>query len=179
VAVVTFVATLKTNAGSPQFQSEPVLIPSIAGLAALFATLVLENTLAFVWHLTRAPALVRAKDEEARQASIIALGTDGSIKQWLRATLSNPKLGVIFAAAFGGLVAMYPTRDVDVLVQLGDAIDHTLRKRVLAIKRLSIHFEDAYHMPLHVQFFSFAEADALREFVKRAGAIEVLIGEEH
>jgi hypothetical protein len=52
---------------------------------------------------------------------------DSTITEWLRQQLAKPEFHILCAAAFGSVTQTYPTRDVDVVVQLKPGSDHRIR----------------------------------------------------
>ena len=70
----------------------------------------------------------------------------------------------------------YPTRDVDVVVQLDPAPDHRIRTLGLRLKELGRTFEAEFGLPMHLQLFASTETDALLNFATRAGSLDVVIG---
>ncbi len=106
-------------------------------------------------------------------------GRDVVIKDWVRNEFGKPELGVKFAAVFGSITESYPTRDIDVVVQLKNASDKVIRKRGMNLQSLNKAFEAEFSLPLHLQLFLEAEIADLNEFARRAGAVQILIGGDY
>jgi len=178
VAIVTGVATWQLGHKDPNFNAYEALPPIAAGFVALIGTYFVLNLAEFASRWGDAGAQLRSEDEAARQRESMQGGADQYMKNWLRAALADPQLGVAFAAAFGSVVRNDPTRDVDVIVQLAGAGRRDLRNRTIAIKRMAKPFMEIYGLPLHLQFFSVNEMRDMTDFVGRTGHVEVLFGDQ-
>lgn len=178
-AVATYFITLVTAPAGTPIDRRAVGYPLGAGVVALAAVFVLVNLVEFTIKCAKAGPQLRIEADQGGQDSLIATAHDTLIKDWLRQQLGRPEFHVHVAAVFGSVTQAYPTRDVDVVVQLKPASDHHVRKQGLRLKGLSRSFEKEFGLPMHLQLFTSAEADKLLSFATRAGSLDVLIGEGH
>lgn len=178
-AVVTIIVTWAIAPARPAFSWDATSFPLLAGALALIATYLLVNCVEFGINCYRAGVEWRIEEDGRRQGTLVASSKDKVIKEWTRREMSRPKFGVKFAAAFGSVTAAYPTRDVDIVVQLEDVSDKNATKRAMALKGLNKVFREEFGLPLHLQLFLSDETSSLIKFAERAGSLEVLIGEEY
>jgi hypothetical protein len=179
VAAVTYVVTLATAPKETSIDKWAVGAPLVAGVVALVATYLLVNLVEVTVNYARAGPRLRIEEEERRQDSLIADAQDATITAWLRQQLARPEFHVRFAAAFGSVTQRYPTRDVDVVVQLEPSSDDRIRAAGLRVKELGRTFTAEFQLPLHLQLFSSTETKALLDFARRAGSLDVLIGADY
>lgn len=176
VAAVTYVVTLATAPKGTPIDKWAVEAPLIAGVVALMGAYLVLNLIEVTVKYAKAGPRLRIEEDEQRQDALIAGAQDSTITAWLRQQLARPEFHVRFAAAFGSVTQTYPTRDVDVVVQLEPGSDDRDRTAGLRVKALGRTFEAEFHLPLHPQLFLSTETDALLEFAIRAGSLDVLIG---
>lgn len=175
-AVATYVVTLATAPKGTPIDKWAVEAPLVAGVVALVGAYLVLNVIEVIVKYVRAGPRLRIEEERRRQDSLIAGAQDSTITAWLRRQLARSEFPVRFAAAFGSVTRTYPTRDVDVVVQLEPGSDQRVRAAGLRLKELGRIFEAEFQLPLHLQLFSSTETDALLEFATRAGSLDVLIG---
>jgi hypothetical protein len=176
VAAVTYIVTLATAPKGTPPDKWAVGAPLVAGVVALVGMYLLLNLIEVIVKYVRAGPRLRIEEDRRRQNSLITGGQDSTMTAWLRQQLARSELHVRFAAAFGSVTQTYPTRDVDVVVQLEQGSDHHVRTAGRRVKELGRTFEAEFHLPLHLQLFTSTETDALLEFATRAGSLDVLIG---
>lgn len=163
--LVTFIATYAVTGGN-------AAVPTLYGLAALVATVLLVSAGAYARQLMKAPRVLRDEAEALRLTQLQQSSADDMIKQWLRWAMGDASLGVARAAAFGSIVQNRETRDVDVAILMTASSNRNLRKRILRLRALRKPFRDAFAKPLHVQFFASEEAQAFDGFLRDAGRYE-------
>lgn len=178
-AVVTIIVTWAIAPARPAFSWGATSFPLLAGAVALVATYLLANFVELGINCYRAGAEWRIENDGRRQDILVASVKDKVIREWARKELGRPRFGVKFAAAFGSVTATYPTRDIDIVVQLKDASDQAATKRAMALKGLNKVFMEEFGLPLHLQLFLSGETSSLVRFAETAGSLEVLIGEEY
>ena len=176
VAVVTYFVTLATAPKGTPIDKWAVGAPLVAGVVALVVAYLVLNLVEVTVNYARAGPRLRIEEDQRHQDSLIAGAQDSTITAWLRQQLARPELHIRFAAAFGSVTQTYPTRDVDVVVQLEPGSDDRVRAAGLQVKALGRIFKAEFQLPLHLQLFSSTETDALLEFARRAGSLDVLIG---
>jgi hypothetical protein len=176
-AVATLIVSWAIAPAQPVFSWGAAGFPLLAGAVALIATYLAVNSVEFAINCYRTGVAGRIEHDQQRQDDLVASSKDKVIKEWVKAELGKPSFGVKFAAAFGSVTATYPTRDVDIVVQLKDVSDRTAAKRAIAIKELNAVFRAEFGLPLHFQLFLGSETDSLVDFANRAGSFEVMIGE--
>jgi hypothetical protein len=179
VAIVTYVVTLITAPAGTSVDRRAIGFPLGAGVIALAMTFVLVNLIEFIVKCVSAGPRLRTESERRRQDSLIATAQDTTSKAWLEQQLGRTEFHVRLAAVFGSITQAYPTRDVDVVVQLKPASDHSIRKHGLRLKQLGRTFQAEFSLPMHLQLFTNAETDKLLNFATRAGVFDILIGEEY
>lgn len=150
-----------------------------AGVIALVAAYLTVNLVEFIVNWHRVGGLWRIERDRDLQSTLVADGRDAVIKRWVKNELGKPEFGVKFAAAFGSITGSYPTRDIDIVVQFDDASDQVIRKKAAGLQALGKVFEAEFNLPLHLQLFLETETNDLVGFARRAGAIEVLVGEKY
>jgi predicted nucleotidyltransferase len=178
-AVATIIVTWAIAPARPAFSWGTTSFPLLAGAMALIAIYLLVNFVEFGINCYRAGVEWRIEEDGRRQGTLVASTKDKVIKEWARKELNRPKFGVKFAAAFGSVTATYPTRDIDIVVQLEDGSDQTSTKRAAALKGLNRVFREEFGLPLHLQLFLSGETSTLVRFAESTGSLEVLIGEEY
>lgn len=178
-AVVTIVVTWAIAPVRPRFSWKATSLPLIAGAIALIAAYLIVNLGEFIVNCRRAGGFWRIERDQTRQDALMVRGRDVVIKDWVRNEFGKPELGVKFAAVFGSITESYPTRDIDVVVQLKNASDKVIRKRGMNLQSLNKAFEAEFSLPLHLQLFLEAEIADLNEFARRAGAVQILIGGDY
>jgi hypothetical protein len=177
-AVATYLVTAWLSHDNRPFKPWLDLTPVAAGTVAFISVYVVIKAVDVLRGVVGARRTLLSAAEAARQQRLVDAGPAPAMRAWLRAALADSSLGVSFAAIFGSLAGDYKTRDADVIVQLGEASDTRLRRRTLKTKSLAFAFHGLFDVPLHIQFFSAREEDALEEFVRRAGKIVTIRGEK-
>ncbi len=176
-AVATYVVTLITAPTGTPVDKRAVGFPLAAGVIALVGVFLVVNLIEFTVNFVKAGPRLRIEADRRRQDSLIATAQDTTIMEWLRQQFGRQALHVCFAAAFGSVTQAYPTRDVDVVVQLDAVGEGRIRELGLRLKGLGRTFEAEFGLPLHLQLFANTETDNLLGFAIRAGSFVVLIGE--
>lgn len=179
VAALTYFVTLATAPKETPVDKWAVGAPLVAGVVALGGTYLVVNLVEVIINYARSGQRLRVEEDRRRQDSFIVGAEHSTMRAWLRQQLAKPELHVLFAAAFGSVTQTYPTRDVDVVVQLKPGSDHRIRKAALQVKGLGRTFTAEFHLPLHLQLFLSTESDALSQFAIRAGSVVVLIGADY
>lgn len=178
-AAATYVVTLLIAPPGTPVYHRAVGFPLAAGAAGLTGTFIVINIIEFTVKCVRAGPRLRIEADRRAQDSLIASAQDTTIKDWLRQQLTRPGFHVRFAAVFGSVTRAYPTRDVDVVVQLELATDHRIRKLGLRLKELGHDFKTEFDLPMHLQLFASTETPDLIGFATRAESLHVLIGDEY
>jgi predicted nucleotidyltransferase len=175
-ALATYVVTLITAPAGTPVDRRAVGFPLAAGVVALAVTFVVANLIEFTVKYVKVGPRLRIESDLQRQDSLVATAQDTTIKNWLAQQLSRAEFHVQLAAAFGSVTRAYPTRDVDVVVQLKPASDRRIRKLGLRLKELGSTFEAEFGLPMHLQLFADTETNEFRSFAVRAGSLDILIG---
>jgi hypothetical protein len=178
-AAATFVVTLVTAPKGTPVDEWSIGAPLVAGVVALLGTYLLVNLIEFAVRYAKAGPRLRIEEDRRRQDSLIANADDLTITDWLGQQLVRPEFHVRLAAVFGSVTQAYPTRDVDVVVQLQPGSDRRVRTAGLRLKELGRNFEAEFHLLLHLQLFASTETDALERFTTRAGSLKVVIGADY
>ena len=97
---------------------------------------------------------------------------DDQIKSFLRNTLKNPCYGVAKCYAFGSVVGLYPTRDVDIIIQFGSSKPGQVRLYRDRLRNIESLFQEFHDRKRHVQTFLSTENEALHRFLDDAGVHE-------
>jgi hypothetical protein len=176
---VTIVVTWSIAPVRPRFSWKATSLPLIAGAIAFIAAYLIFNFGEFIINCRRVGELWRIERDQDHQNAIIARGKDVVIKDWVQNELGKPVYGIKFAAAFGSITQSYPTRDIDIIVQLKTAPDQVVTKRGMKLQGLNRVFEAEFSLPLHLQLFLESETVDLALFVRRAGNVQILIGEDY
>jgi len=135
-AVATYVVTLLTAPAGTPIDKRAVGFPLAAGVIALVATFLVVNLIKFSVKCVKAGPRLRIEADREGQDSVIATAQDTTIMDWLRQQLGRREFHVRLAAVFGSITQAYPTRDVDVVVQLQPASDRRIRTLGLRLKEL-------------------------------------------
>jgi hypothetical protein len=175
-ALATYLVAIAVAPAGTPLDQRAVGFPLIAGAVALVLALALSNLAAFLRNVGKAGARMGADREEASQTALITTSKDAGMLRWVADALTAAGAHVAFAAAFGSVLASFPTRDVDVIIQFSPVADSTIRKSSGALKGVCRTFRAEFGLGLHIQTFAYEETDALVAFVLRAGKVEVLIG---
>jgi hypothetical protein len=179
VAAVTYLVTLATAPKGTPIDKWVVGAPLVAGVVALVVVYLVLNLIEVTVNYSKAGPQLRKEEEQRRQDSLIKGAEDSTMTAWLRQQLARPEFHIRFAAAFGSVTKTYPTRDVDVVVQLEPGSDDRDRTAGLRVKALARTFTAEFQLPLHLQLFSSTETDRLLKFALRAGSLDVLIGADY
>jgi hypothetical protein len=147
VTVVTYFVTLAAAPKGTPIDKWAVGAPLVAGVVALVGAYVLLNLIEVTVNYVKAGPRLRIEEEERLQESLIASGEDSTMKAWLRQQLTRPEFHICFAAAFGSVTQRYPTRDVDVVVQLEAGSDERVRAAGLGIKELGRTLWESFSSP--------------------------------
>lgn len=100
---------------------------------------------------------------------------DDQMKAFLNNTLKNPVYGVARLFVFGSVVALHPTRDVDIIIQFNSSKPNEVRTRRDRLRNIESLFQEFYGLQLHVQMFLSSQNEALSKFLNVAGAHEQII----
>jgi len=130
------VVTLLTAPAGTPIDKRAVGFPLAAGVIALVATFLVVNLIKFSVKCVKAGPRLRIEADREGQDSVIATAQDTTIMDWLRQQLGRREFHVRLAAVFGSITQAYPTRDVDVVVQLQPASDRRIRTLGLRLKEL-------------------------------------------
>ena len=87
---------------------------------------------------------------------------------FLRNTLRNPCYGVAKCYAFGSVVAQYPTRDVDIIIQFDSSKPGEVNMYRDRLRKVESLFQQHHKLSLHVQTFLCTENEALNRFLIKA-----------
>ena len=140
----------------------------VGALVAVFVPLLLLN----IFKVARQDRSTREKLAMAAETADLV---GDQMKSFLRNTLSNPSYGVVNCYAFGSVVAKYPMRDVDVIIQFNSSERKQVRIYRERLRNIESSFQEFHGLKLHVQTFLSAEDDALENFLNRAGAHERIL----
>lgn len=143
-AVATYVVTLVTAPTGTPVDKRAVGFPLAAGVIALVGVFLVVNLIEFTVNFAKAGPRLRIEADRRRQDSLIATAQDTTIMEWLRQQLGRQALHVCFAAVFGSVTQAYPTRDVDVVVQLDAVEEGRIRELGLRLKGLGHTFETEF-----------------------------------
>jgi predicted nucleotidyltransferase len=178
-ALVTYVVTLITAPRGTPVDRRAVGFPLAAGVVALAVTFIVINLIELSVKCVKAGPRLRIEGDIQRQDSLIATAQDTTFKDWLTQQFGRTEFHVCLAAVFGSVTRAYPTRDVDVVVQIESTSDRHIRKLGLRLKELGRTFEAEFGLPLHLQLFASTETNELLDFAVRAGSLDILIGGEY
>lgn len=143
-------------------------------LMRVFAIAIVSVPL-LIWNTIKIARQDRIIKERLVMESQSANERDIRMKNFLRNVLSNPWYGIAQCYAFGSVVAHYPSRDVDIIVQFDSSTERrvrTLRGRLRQVEQL---FHEHHQTRLHPQFFLGNEDESLANFLVRAGNHERLL----
>ena len=144
------------------------LIKSIAWIGALVAVFVPLMT----WNIVQVARRDRSANAHLRMATESANSLDYQMKAFLRNSLGNPSYGVAKCYAFGSLVRLYPTRDVDIIIQFDTSKPRQVRTYRDRLRKIETLFQEFHDRKLHVQTFLCSENEALDRFLNDAGEHE-------
>ena len=105
-------------------------------------------------------------------AAEIAASVDDQMKSFLRNSLKNPSYGVAKCYAFGSVVRLDPTRDIDIIIQFDTSKPRQVRIYRDRLRKIETLFQEFHDRKLHVQTFLCTENEALHRFLNDAGAHE-------
>ena len=77
--------------------------------------------------------------------------------------------------SFGSVVGLYPTRDVDIVVQFDSSEPRQVRIYRDRLRKIEHLFDEHHALKLHVQTFLSAENEYLHRFLNDAGAHERIV----
>ena len=101
----------------PETGSVPSYVPWLIKSIAWLASVVVVFVPFLAWNTFK---VARQDRSAAARIKMIAASddlVDDRMKSFLRNTLANPWYGVAECYAFGSVVGIYPTRDVDIVIQ--------------------------------------------------------------
>lgn len=147
------------------------LIKSIGWLSAVVVVFVPN----FAWNTLNIARRDRSAAAHLKMTNANDAFVDDRMKSFLRNTLSNPWYGVAKCYAFGSVVRLYPTRDVDIVVQFDSSEPKQVRIYRDRLRKIERLFSEHHALELHLQTFLSAENEHLHRFLDDAGAHERIV----
>ena len=147
------------------------LIKSIGWLSAVVVVFVPN----FAWNTLTVARRDRSAAAHLKMTTANDAFLDDRMKSFLRNTLTNPWYGVAECYAFGSVVRLHPTRDVDIVVQFDSSDPRQVRLYRDRLRKIERLFHEHHTLKLHVQTFLSAENEYRRRFLNDAGAHERIV----
>ena len=147
------------------------LIKSIGWLSAVVIVFVPN----LAWNTLKVAGRDRSAAAHLKMTAANDAFVDDRMKSFLRNTLTNSWYGVAECYAFGSVVGLYPTRDVDIVVQFDSSEPRQVRIYRDRLRKIEHLFDEHHALKLHVQTFLSAENEYLHRFLNDAGAHERIV----
>ena len=147
------------------------LIKSVAWISAVLVVFIPL----LAWNALKVAERDRSASAHLQMAAESFASVDDQMKSFLRNVLSNPSYGVAKCYAFGSIIRLYPTRDVDIIIQFESSKPIQVRIYRDRLRNVESLFQEFHDLKLHVQTFLRTENEALHRFLNDAGAHERIL----
>ena len=159
----------------PESESVPDFVPWLIKSIAWLLSVVVVFVLFWALNVHKVARRDRSASAHLEMTAEIAASKDDQMKTFLRNALNDRWYGVARCYAFGSVVAQYPTRDVDIIIQFDSSNERQVCICRDRLRKIESSFEEFYRLKLHVQTFLSTENKALDRFLIKAGVHQSII----